>query len=56
MVRDAHSKTDPSKGGEDNLAVLDMHPLLAIQAEGPHVTVNERSNWACCCGSLDAMA
>ena len=41
MVRDANGEPDPGKGDEDDLAVLDMHPLLAIQAEGPQVTVNE---------------
>ena len=41
MVRDANDKPGPGKGAEDDPAVLDMHPLLAIQAEGPQVTVNE---------------
>ena len=41
VVRDANSKPNPGKGSEDDLAVLDMRPLLAIQAEGPQVTVNE---------------
>ena len=40
-VRDANGETDPGKGSEDDLAVLDMCPLLVIQVEGPQVTVNE---------------
>ena len=28
-------------GGEDDPVVLDMCPFLAIQAEGPQITVNE---------------
>ena len=41
MVGDANGKPNPSKGGKDDPAVLDMRPLLAIQAEGPQITVNE---------------
>ena len=41
MVRDANSEPNPGKGSEDAPAVLDMCPLLAIQAKGPQVTVNE---------------
>ena len=41
MVRDVNSEPDPGKGSKHDLAVLDMHPLLAIQVEGPQVTVNE---------------
>ena len=41
MVRDANSEPDPGKGGEDDPAVLDMCPFLAIQAEGLQITVNE---------------
>ena len=41
MVRDANSETGPGKGAENDLAVLDVHPLLAIQVEGPQVTVDE---------------
>ena len=41
MVGDANGKPDPGKGGEDDPAVLNMHPFLAIQVEGPQVTVNE---------------
>ena len=41
MVRDANGEPDPGKGGEDDPVVLDMHPFLAIQVEGPEITVNE---------------
>ena len=41
MVGDANSEPGPGKGVENNLAVLDVCPLLAIQAEGPQVTVDE---------------
>ena len=41
MVRDAKGKPNPGKGDEDDPAVLDMCPLLAIQATGPQVTVYE---------------
>ena len=41
MVGDDNSKPDPGKGGKDDPAVLDMHPLLVIQAEGPQITVNK---------------
>ena len=41
MVGDANSKPGPGKGAENNPAVLDVHPLLAIQVEGPQVTVDE---------------
>ena len=40
-VGDANSEPSPGKGAENNLAVLDVHPLLTVQAEGPQVTVNE---------------
>ena len=41
MVRDANGEPGPGKGAENNPAVLDVCPLLAIQAEGPQVTVDE---------------
>ena len=41
MVRDANSKPGPGKGAENDPVVLDVHPLLMIQVEGPQVTVNE---------------
>ena len=41
MVSDANGKPDPGKGGKNDPTVLDMHPLLAIQVEGPQITVNE---------------
>ena len=41
MVGDGNSKPSPGKGAENNPAVLDVHPLLAIEAEGPQVTVDE---------------
>ena len=41
MVRDTNGKPDPGKGADDDLAVLDVYPFLAIQAEGPQITVNE---------------
>ena len=41
MVGDANSKPSPGKGAENNLAVLDVCPLLTVQAESPQVTVNE---------------
>ena len=41
MVRDANGKPGPGKGAENNPLVLDVHPLLAIQVEGPQVTVDE---------------
>ena len=41
MVRDANGKPDPGKGGEVDMAVLDICPFLVIQAEGPQITVNE---------------
>ena len=40
-VGDANSKPSPGKGAENNLAVLDVHPLLMVEAESPQVTVNE---------------
>ena len=40
-VRDTNGKPGPGKGAENNPAVLDVCPLLVIQAEGPQVTVNE---------------
>ena len=41
MVRDTNGKPNPGKGAENNPAVLDVCPLLAIQVEGPQVTVDE---------------
>ena len=41
MVEDADNKPDPGKGAEDDPAVLNVHPFLVIQAEGPQITVNE---------------
>ena len=41
MVRDTNSKPGPGKGAENNPVVLDVCPLLAVQAEGPQVTVDE---------------
>ena len=41
MVRDANGKPGPGKGAEDDPAVLDVHPLLIVQAEGLQVTGNE---------------
>ena len=41
MVGDANGEPDPGKGGKDDPAVLDMHHFLAIQVEGPQITVNE---------------
>ena len=41
MVRDANGKPNPGKGSENDLAVLDVCPLLALQVKGPQVTVNE---------------
>ena len=41
MVRDAKGKPDPGKGAEDDPVVLDVHCFLAIQVEGPQITVNE---------------
>ena len=35
MVGDANGKPSPGKGAENNPAVLDVCPLLVIQAEGP---------------------
>ena len=40
-VGDANSKPSPGKGAENNLAVLDVRPLLTVQAESPQVTVDE---------------
>ena len=42
-VGDANGKPNPGKGSEDDLVVLDMHPLLVIQAKGPQVRVNEEA-------------
>ena len=56
MVGDANSKPNPGKGAEDDPAVLDVCPFLAIQVEGPQVTVNEevqsglRLSEPGCCG------
>ena len=41
MVGDANGEPDPGKGSKDDPAVLNMHPLLVIQAKGSQVTVNE---------------
>ena len=41
MVRDANGEPGPGKGAENNLAVLDVHPLLAVQVKSPQVTVDE---------------
>ena len=41
MVGDATGKPGPGKGAENNPAVLDVHPLLMVQAESPQVTVDE---------------
>ena len=41
MVGDTNGEPSPGKGAENNLVVLDVHPLLAIQAKGPQVTVDE---------------
>ena len=41
MVGDANGKPGPGKGAENNPVVLDVHPLLVIQVEGPQVTVDE---------------
>ena len=41
MVGDTNGKPGPGKGAENNPAVLDVHPLLMVQAESPQVTVNE---------------
>ena len=41
MVRDANSEPGPGKGAENDPVVLDVCPLLMVQAEGPQVTVNE---------------
>ena len=40
-VGDANGKPGLGKGAENDPAVLDVHPLLVIQAEGPQVTVDE---------------
>ena len=40
-VGDANGEPSPGKGAENNLAVLDVCPLLVIQVEGPQVTVDE---------------
>ena len=56
MVRDANSEPGPGKGAENNLAVLDVRPLLTVQAESPQVTVDEevqpglRLRESGCCG------
>ena len=41
MVRDANGRPSPSKGAENNPAVLNVHPLLMVQVESLQVTVNE---------------
>ena len=41
MVVDANSKPSPGKGAEDDPAVLDVHPLLAVQVESPQVAIYE---------------
>ena len=45
LVGDTNGKSDKGKGSKDDLAVLDICPLLAIQVEGPQVTVNEEVQW-----------
>ena len=40
-IGDANSEPGPGKGAENDPVVLDVCPLLVIQAEGPQVTVNE---------------
>ena len=40
-VGNANGEPSPGKGAENNLAVLDVHPLLMVQAESPQVTVDE---------------
>ena len=41
MVGDTNGEPSPGKGAENNLVVLDVHPLLTVQAESPQVTVDE---------------
>ena len=41
MVGDIKYKPSPGKGAEDHLVVLDVRPVLAVQAESPQVIVNE---------------
>ena len=41
MVRDTNNEPGRCKGAENNPAVLDVCPLLAVQAEGPQITVYE---------------
>ena len=41
MVRDANGEPNPGEGSENDLAVLDVCPLLVIQVKGQQVTVNE---------------
>ena len=41
MVRDANGKPGPGKGAENNPVVLDVCPLLMVQAKSPQVTVDE---------------
>ena len=41
MVGDTNGKPGPGKGAENNPAVLDVCPLLTVQAESPQVTVDE---------------
>ena len=55
MIRDANGKPNAGKGAVNNPAVLDVCPLLAIQAEGPQVTVDEEVQSGQRL-SLDAMA
>ena len=40
MVGDANGEPGSGKGAENNPAVLDVCPLLMVQAESPQVTVN----------------
>ena len=41
MVEDTNGEPSPGKGAENDPVVLDVCPLLTVQAEGPQVTVNE---------------
>ena len=40
-VGDTNGEPGPGKGAENNLAVLDVCPLLTVQAESPQGTVDE---------------
>ena len=41
MVGDTNGEPGPGKGAENNPVVLDVHPLLVVQEEGPQITVDE---------------